>query len=463
MLLGSTLPRIYTRQSEPSRESSQGFEVIEFAESLGFLLFEWQKWLLIQALATNADGSARWSKVCAVLGRQNGKSTLLTLTILFKLTHGVRLILASSASRDVAMEAWKAACDIAEEHPEVFGEVRIGRRTGHEVLELLDHRSRYKPVAKKAGRGLTSGFVVIDELKVHHDWLSVAALESTVLTTGGQIWLISNQGDVQSVVLSRYREIGIAGTDPGMFFAEWSAPDGSEIDDRQAWAAANPSLGQPGGVTEDALRSLMSTQPPAIFKSENLCMAVPSLDGVVSPEAFDDCRDPVAFSDEAKAHVVCGIDISGEQISLVAAATLSDGRIRVERVRVWQSPAEMRMELSDVLSRVQPTRLGWFPESAGAIAIDLKAIPVGVEISGREVANASAELVDLIRAGRIAHDGDPLIRKQLTQAKRQAVSEGWKFSRRFSPVDCAYAVAAAVYLARRVPEPEPLVMYLAPY
>jgi hypothetical protein len=462
MLVGSTLPRICTVDAALTRESSPGFEVIDFAESLGFLLFPWQKWLLVQALATNADGSARYSKVMAVLGRQNGKSTLLTILILFWLTHGVKLILASSASRNVAMEAWKNACDLAEDHPEVFGKVRIGKRTGHEELEILKHRSRYKIVAKRGGRGLTAGRVIIDELKVHHDWLSVAALESTVLTVpSAQTWLISNQGDVQSVVLSRYREIGIAGTDPGMFFAEWSAPDGSEIDDCQAWAAANPSLGHPGGVTESALRSLMSTQPPAIFKSENLCMAVPSLDGVVSPEAFDDCADPVAFSLEARSRVVCGVDISGEQITMVAAAALSDGRIRVERVKTWESPEEFRMDFPDLLRRVRPQRLGWYPESAGAIAIDLKAVPVGVEISGREVAGSAAELVDLLRAGRIAHDGDPLIRKQLTRAKRQTVSEGWKFSRRFSPVEAAYALAVSAYLARRVPVRSKLEMRFA--
>ncbi|MEF2735647.1 MAG: terminase, partial [Bifidobacterium choerinum] len=76
---GITEPRLWTKPLRPlTRETSLGFEVIDFAEQiLGIRLYPWQKWLLIHALELLNDGiTYRFRRIIVLVGRQNGKTLL---------------------------------------------------------------------------------------------------------------------------------------------------------------------------------------------------------------------------------------------------------------------------------------------------------------------------------------------------------------------------------------------------
>jgi hypothetical protein len=189
-----------------------------------------------------------------------------------------------------------------------------------------------------------------------------------------------------------------------------------------------------------------------------MCMFAPSLSQPIPASAWNDCMDPVPFSTEQRARTVLGVDISpdGQSIAVVAAVKLTDGRIRVEGVATYQSSQEMRQELPELIRLIRPLKLAWFPESAGAIKTDLKALRMNVELSGRAVTSACAELADLVKAGRIAHAGDPLLTEQIVGTKKLNSGEGWKFNRKGGYCTAAYATAGAVTLARSLPDPTPL-------
>ena len=84
-LKGKETPRLFTKPlRELTPETSLGFEVIDLARViLGLELFPWQKWLLIHALELNEDGTYRFRKLCILVGRQNSKTTLLTVLCLY--------------------------------------------------------------------------------------------------------------------------------------------------------------------------------------------------------------------------------------------------------------------------------------------------------------------------------------------------------------------------------------------
>ena len=148
--VGATEPRILTKPlRELTPETSHGFSVIEFAlDVLGVVLYPWQRALLIRALELNEDGTYRFRKIFVIVGRQNGKTTLLTVLALWWLFVDADsfpehlparefLILGTAQNLDIAEEAWDAALKRCDPNPEEDDE--------EYVVEWLQSETR-KPV-----------------------------------------------------------------------------------------------------------------------------------------------------------------------------------------------------------------------------------------------------------------------------------------------------------------------------
>lgn len=115
-------------------------------------------------------------------------------------------------------------------------------------------------------RGLSSDLVLLDELREHRDWEAWGSSTKTTLARPSpQVLGFSNAGDAGSVVLSSLRDKALAAaadrsTTVGIF--EWSAADGCALDDRAAWAQANPALGD--RMSEQAIASALEVDPEAV-------------------------------------------------------------------------------------------------------------------------------------------------------------------------------------------------------
>ncbi|POH62208.1 terminase, partial [Cryobacterium zongtaii] len=309
---GSETPRIFTPPLRPlTRETSRGFECIEFAEEvLDIQLLPWQKWLLIHALELLEDGTFRFRYIVLLVARQNGKSTLMTVLSLWRMyVDGAPLIIGTAQNLDVAEEQWQTAVDIAEAIPELAAEIAesggIVKVNGKKTLKLTSgERYKVQAASRRGGRGLSGDLVLLDELREHQAWDAWAAVTKTTIAKAfAQIWAASNAGDASSIVLRFLRKLahlalgdpdGINETgiteDPaeividddedddaepfvddedslGIF--EWSAPPGCAINDRNGWAQANPSLGYT--IREKELASAARTDPEWVFRTECLC------------------------------------------------------------------------------------------------------------------------------------------------------------------------------------------------
>jgi hypothetical protein len=118
-LLGSTLPRLWTRPlgtGPPgpcgcgcalTEHTSFGFDVAWFAEHvLGTPLDPWERWLAIHAGELLPNGLPRFRHVLVIVARQNGKTWLLTVLALYWLfVEQVGLILSTSSALEYAREA----------------------------------------------------------------------------------------------------------------------------------------------------------------------------------------------------------------------------------------------------------------------------------------------------------------------------------------------------------------------
>lgn len=490
--LGVTTPRLWTRPLVTGRsgecdcgcaltpETSAGFRAVQFAEEVvGITLHPYQRWLLIHMLELRSNGMFRFKTLLILISRQNGKTWILkVLALYFMYLRGRCLVLGAAQSLDIAKESWQGAVELAEDVEDLADEIAPNgvRRANGDICLTLDSGSRYRIAAasRSAGRGLSVDLLILDELREHRDWMAWGALSKTTSARPNSLVVgISNAGDDQSVVLNSLRAGALGGEDDTLGIFEWSAPDGCDLDDVEAWAQANPSLGHPNGVSMGALRSGLMTDPAAVFRTESLCQRVETLDSAVDPAAWQECGDEASPGlAPLRDRVAACLDVApdGQHVTLIGAAQLADGRFRVAPLAAWESTSECRRELRGLLRRIKPAVFGWFPSGpAAALAADLRVhddgsiwagmAPAGQtwepkELKGAEVGEACQGLADLAVARQVEHPNDPLINAHVAGSTRLHSGDGWRFARKGAGhVDAAYACAGAVHLARTLPPP----------
>lgn len=484
--VGRTEPRLFTPPLRPlTRETTRGWEVIDFARDvLGEPLLPWQEWLVIHAMELLPDGTYRFRTIMALVARQNGKTSLSRTLALWRLyIDGARLVLGAAQDVSIAREVLNAAHDMAMEVPDLAAEVLTLRKTnGDEFLKLING-ARYKITAstRGAGRGLSVDHLTMDEIREQRDWLAWSALSKTIMARlMGQIWALSNAGDEASVVLNHLRAAAGVRQDSGgvsymgeardnsIGIFEWSAVEGCEIDDEEAWAQANPAMGITVSVA--AIRSALGTDPPDVFRTEVLCQKVDTLDGVFNKDAWKACADSSGTMSDHREGVVLCLDVApdNDHVVLYAAVEVAPEVYRVEPISSWSSTEECRRDLRGDIKMVGPRAFCWFSDGpAIAMAADIRNLTTPakgerrpllaedqlVEISGTETDEACAEFAELVESRRLLHSDDPLLNAHISGTIKLARGDKWRFARRggVGHVTASYAAAGAVHTVRTLP------------
>lgn len=498
-ILGRTQPRLWTPPLRPlSKRTSDGYSITEFADTIGEPFIPWQRWLVIHARELLPDGLPRFRVVVVLVARQNGKSSVKRTVSLWRLhVDGARLVLGVAQDVSLAREQWSYCLDTIHASPDLSEDLdQVRRVNGDEWFRLkteLDARGeypderelnyddddldesltlagggRYKIAAsnRKAGRGLSVDELNIDELREQRNWQAWSALSKTTMARPeSQIWCMSNAGDDDSVVLNQLRDAALSGRDPSIGLFEWSAPDNCELDDINAWRQANPGLGYT--ISEAAIRTAMTTDPPGIFRTEVLCQKVDQLDGAVDYAAWQTLADPSGTMNALRDRLAAVLDVApdGEHATLAVAGILDDGRPRVELAGQWTSTAQVRAELPALLERIKPQAFGWFPGGPAAeMATILRplalkynkrpgkraedAFPEDGEIKGAAVSEVCQELAGIVRARGLVHAGQELADTHIRGASKLATGDGWRFTRKGDGhCDAAYAMAGAIRAA----------------
>lgn len=483
--LGATEPRLST---EPLRtltpETSLGFEFIDFSQLVvGIELLPWQRWWAIHAFELNEDGRFRFRTVLTMVARQNGKTILMRLVALWMMYQGhAREVLGTAQALALARETWEEVVTIAQEVPDLAVEVApdLRRANGQEAFKLLSG-ARYRIAAanRSAARGKTIDLLLPDELREWLDFGAWSALSKTTTARRNSMILpFSNAGDFRSVVLKTLRASALSKRTRTVALFEWSGAEGCALDDREAWAQANPALGYT--IDEEVIETALANDPPAVFRTEVLCQEVDSLVEGLDLSGWRTMSDPgyiVGSLDEPR--VTLGVDVSldGSHVSLLAAAEGPNGLIYVEPVAGWDStgsastghknidrPEENVYSLTEWVERIRPVAVAWLPGGpAGALAPTIRALALlrftghteclsVVEVSGVAVKEACQGLADLVASRKVAHPGDPMLDAHVEGAQRMDQGDGWRFARKgASPIDGVYAAAAAVYALRTLP------------
>lgn len=263
----------------PRAGEGLGEDAVDLADLAGLVLDDWQADVLVDALRTRRDG--RWAafEVGVIVPRQNGKGSILEARELHALfcEPYTKLILHSAHEFKTAKEAFRRIVTLIDNTPRLKKFVdHVRYTTGEEGVELRDG-SRLKFVARSSGsgRGFSGDLVILDEAyNLSGDMMS-ALLPTLSARPNPQLWYTSSAPLTASVsdVLRRLCRRGRAGTS-GMAYFEWCADydpraiQKVDLDDRRAWADANPGLGI--RISEEFTELERKALEPADFARERL-------------------------------------------------------------------------------------------------------------------------------------------------------------------------------------------------
>lgn len=495
--MGKTTPRLWTQPlvTGPAgpcgcgcaltRSTTIGFAVTDFAERIGLPLDPWQRWLVIHAGELLPNGWPRFRQLLILVARQNGKTHLLLVLSLFWMwVQRVPLVLGTSTKLDYSRESWNKALKFARGSAQLRPAIRdrdaVRKANGEQEITarfpLLDaagepvlnedgsqlfEEARYKIAAanEEGGRSLTVHRLVEDEIRQHRDWSAHSAAEDAMnAVDDAQAWAISNEGDDRAIVLHQLYDDALLfitsgeGNERLGLFA-WSAPDGSDVEDVEALAQANPNLGHrmdPANLLGKAgTAKRTGGEVLARFKVEAMCMRVPSLE----PSPVDLVRWRRLVSDQRPEGRPCFyVSVSGGlRRSVIAVAAMRGGVPHVELADDLDGTSEVVGRLVELKDRYPNAKFAMSAASPAKKSLKPAFERAGLDVEYHEtpaVASGCAHLQALISDDALTHSNDEAVDTSLEAAVHRNLEGGawiwdWERSSGLAP---AAAVTGALWL-----------------
>lgn len=285
--------------------------------------------------------------------------------------------------------------------------------------------------------GRDPSFVVVDELAVVDD----EVFESMSLALGkrerSKLVAISTAPVNEDSAMWRLRELGLANSEPSFYFREWSAPAGCAVDDEDAWAAANPALGD--FLSLDALRSTLKTSRESQWRRYRLNQVTEDVgawlelgmwNALSSSRTIPRGSRVVGGFDGSTSGDATGILIcSVEEVPHCEVYALWEAPTDPRRAEGWRVP---RSEVSEAVRALYETYdvvelacdPAWWRSEIEAWSV---AYPNVVEFPFHSVARAApacGRAYAAIKSGRLSHDGDANLARHLRNCVVRETPQG---------------------------------------
>lgn len=460
-LMGVTKPRLMT---PALKGKSRGDEFAEFAEKCGYPLMPWQKYVSSDFLTYGNDGKYIKKLISLTISRQNGKTYLMAMRILFGLfVGGEKSIVAISSKRGMAEDTFNKVCNIVEQNAFLRNEAilvrgRVGYRgNGKQHLDLRNG-ARYEVCAATADgtRGKSADLLVCDELAS----ISVEAWDSakpvTIARPNSQVLVASNAGTAYSTVLNLLREIAMSYPPVSMGWYEYSAPQHCKPLDPHALAQANPALGTT--ITLEAIENAYATMDATAFLREHLCQWVSSTQSPWPLGSWEALSD-ITLSLPPGPLTYFAFDKSKQgAASLMAGQLMPDGKIGVGLLEHWK-PDQNADDLTIAATikkwadLYRPVMVCFDNYATATIAARLTASNLRcVDVSGKHFYQASGDLLDCIVSNRLVHQGQVELNEMMAACASKVNDAAWRIVRRASAGDVSGPIALAM-IVHKMNEP----------
>jgi phage terminase large subunit-like protein len=460
-LRGATKPRL---QSVPLKGKSKIDDVKQLCEIIKMPLLPWQEYVLKDMLTVDTKGKWIRKTNLLLIARQNGKTHLARMLILAHLIKWETNVLIMSSNRSMALDTFRQVTDILENNDHLKGFVKqIRYANGTESIEMLNGTRLDVVAATRDGsRGRSvNGLLFIDEVREITEEGFRAATPVTRAHPNSHTLLCSNAGDAFSTVLNDLRERAISYPPKSFGFYEYSAPQYCKIEDRNAWAMANPSLGYT--ITEEAIEEAIATSPIENTRTETLCQWIDSLSSPWPHGVLEETSDST-LEMTSGAYTVFGFDVSPSRRngSLVAGQILPDGRIGIGILETYSSQVaidELKMAASiKGWADIYKPRLVCFDKYATqTIADRLAQSGVMIEdVSGQQFYKACGDLLEGLVNHRVVHNGQSELIQQMNNCAAKVNDSAWRIIKRKSAGDISAPIGLAMVVTKlMLPQPKP--------
>lgn len=458
---GSQTPRL---EHFPPFFTTAADDAVDLAGVAGLVMDPWQEHVLRGSLGERQDG--RWTsfRVCLVVPRQNGKNAVLEARELAGLfLFGERLIMHTAHEYKTARESMMSMMARIRQAPDLLELVegfdvadfeddegtRIsGMKTGNAPGITLKNGNRlaYAARSKGSGRGFTGDVVILDEayaLELDEMAALLPTMAARSMQGNPQVWFTSSAGRPDSTLLASLRKQGREKKVDRLAYFEWSAEPTLDSTDIAGWYQANPGLGV--RISEEYVQDEFDTLAKETgtdeqFRRERLGIWRDDVDGTGVVE-MGKWADHLGSLVKPAGTVVLGIDTSLDRqfTAVVAVGAGEDGIPQARVVRAeggtgWMPGlvAKVCQEHPEVTAVVIDGKGSTAPLIPGIEdAFDKAHIPVPiVTATYPDMAEACAQMFDLIHEGEMRHAGDAALDAAVRTARKRESEGAFVWSRK---------------------------------
>jgi phage terminase large subunit-like protein len=462
-LLGATKPRLHNGfLTGPNKLQ----DVKDLCEIVKIPLLPWQEYVLKDILTVGKDGLWVRRSNLLLMSRQNGKTHLARMLILTHLIKWNTNVLIMSSNRSMALDTFRQVTQLIETNDHLKGFVKqIRYANGTESIEMLSG-ARLDVVAstRDGSRGRTvNGLLFIDELREIDEEGYRAAMPTTRAHAGSHILLTSNAGDAFSKVLNDLRERALDHPPKTFGFYEYSAPQYCKINDRAAWAQANPALGYT--ITEEAIEEAISTSPIENTRTETLCQWIDSLSSPWPHGVLEETSNS-ELTITAGALTMFGFDVSPSRrnASLVAGQMMPDGKIAIGILETFESQVsvddlKIAASIKGWADIYRPRMVLFDKYTTATIAERLaNAGVVTQDCSGQQFYQACGDLLTGLVNHTVVHNGQDELIQQFNNCAAKVNDSAWRIVKRKSAGDVSAPISIAMVVSQLMkPQSTPMI------
>ena len=454
-LKGKTKPRLETPKI---KGTSKGKDFAEWVAKYSDPLLPWQKYVSERMMVLDRKGDYKITTQGILISRQQGKTHLARMRILYELFAEPRKsrVIGLSSNRNMAIDTFRQVVDVIEANPELMAMVKqIRYANGQESVTLLDGSMYEIAAATRDGvRGKTAHLVFVDELREisREAW---AAIRPTTTATNGVLLTCSNAGDAFSEVLNTLRETALSYPPKSLGWWEYSAEPFCKLTDVEQILQANPAIGYTTNL--ETIQEYIKTAKPEDARTEHLCLWVDAISSPWPYRAFEDLTVQDLQLNPGPT-TVFGIDIAvtKKKASLVAAQLMPDGKIGVGIMHQWESDVaidelKMAADIKGWWDKYRPQMLCYDKYATASIASRLQQSGCKVvDMSGQIFYTACGDLLEAIVNNRITHSGQSELVASMNNCGAKLSDSAWRIVRRKSAGDVSAAIALAMVVHQLV-------------
>lgn len=399
-------------------------------------------------MGVRSDGQWATPTIGISVPRQNGKGALIEARELAGLLlFGEKTIIHSAHEQKTARVGFERILSYFENYDDLRKKVRSTMSAiNRESIRLHNGSELHFPARSKGAiRGFSIDCLILDEGQELGDPAWEAIKPTISARPNVQTWVLGTPPTPlnDGAVFTRMRERGIEGKDHRLCWCEWSAP-GADLDDREAWAQANPALGL--RISEEAISDERNEMSDPGFARERLGVwSSERVLAVIPPEAWSERAipadevpkdEPTAFGLDMSHDRVVSIGVCvGEHVEVAALDKVADTLGAVEWLieRAGKKTPVVVDGQSPAASMVSALR------SAGAHV---------VVTSAADMAKACGSFYDAVLEERLTHFNQAPLNTALAGARKRPIGTagGWGWDRKDYSINLAPLVS--VTLAR---------------